>query len=150
MNGIQEVGGSIPLSSTNFFPSLIRPGESSRWQRVWSAVRRVPRGRVATYGQIAQLAGIPGAARQVGYALAALADVSDVPWQRVVNARGEVSERADFDGAPRQRLLLLEEGIHFDAAGKIDLVRFGWKPRQRHAGRTFARERPTAERRRSR
>ena len=130
MNGIQEVGGSIPLSSTNFLP-LIPARPSSRWQRVWSVVRRIPRGRVATYGQVARLAGMPGAARQVGYALAALPDGSTVPWQRVVNARGELSPRRDFDGAPRQRLRLLEEGVRFDADGRIDLDRFGWKPRRR-------------------
>lgn len=89
----------------------------------------MPRGRVATYGQIAGLAGLPGAARQVGYALAALPDGSAIPWQRVVNARGELSARRDFDGAPRQRLRLAEEGIVFDAAGRIDLRRFGWRPR---------------------
>lgn len=89
----------------------------------------MPRGRVATYGQIAALAGLPGAARQVGYALAALPDGSAIPWQRVVNARGELSARRDFDGAPRQRLRLAEEGVVFDAAGRIDLRRFGWRPR---------------------
>jgi methylated-DNA-protein-cysteine methyltransferase-like protein len=103
--------------------------DGSRWVAVWRVVRRIPRGRVATYGQIAALAGLPGRARQVGYALAALSDASDVPWQRVVNARGEVSVRRDFDGAPRQRLRLAEEGVVFDAAGRIDLRRFRWRPR---------------------
>ena len=106
-------------------------GPAGRWQRIWRAVERIPRGRVATYGQIAELAGLAGRARQVGYALAALPDGSRVPWQRVVNARGEVSARASFDGAPRQRLLLIEEGIVFDAAGRIDLERFRWRPRGR-------------------
>lgn len=91
---------------------------------------RIPAGRVATYGQIAELAGLPGQARQVGYALAALPDGSPVPWQRVVNARGEVSARRDFDGAPRQRLRLEEEGIRFDAAGRLDLERYRWRPRR--------------------
>ena len=101
-------------------------------------IARIPEGRVATYGQVAALAGMPGAARQVGYALAALPGESNVPWQRVVNARGEVSARRDFDGAPRQRLLLLEEGVVFSPAGRIDLDRFGWRPRgprPRTAGR---------------
>jgi methylated-DNA-protein-cysteine methyltransferase related protein len=100
---------------------------ASRWSVVWSIVARIPRGRVATYGQIAALAGLPGAARQVGYALAALPDDSTVPWQRVVNARGEVSERRDFDGAPRQRARLEEEGVRFGADGRIDLDRFRWR-----------------------
>jgi len=77
---------------------------------------------------VAALAGLGGQARQVGYAMAALPDGTDVPWQRVVNARGEVSERRDFDGAPRQRLCLEEEGVVFDAAGRIDLERYRWQP----------------------
>lgn len=92
-------------------------------------VDRIPRGRVATYGQVATLAGLPGHARQVGYALAALPDGATTPWQRVINAKGEVSERASFDGAPRQRLLLLDEGVVFGLDGRIDLARFGWRPR---------------------
>jgi len=90
-------------------------------------VRRIPAGRVATYGQIAALAGLGGAARQVGYALSALPEDSGIPWQRVVNARGEISVRRDFDGAPRQRVLLEEEGVVFDSAGRIDLVQFRWR-----------------------
>lgn len=111
----------------------------SRWRRIWTAVERIPRGRVATYGQIADLVGLAGQARQVGYALAALPDGSTTPWQRVVNARGEVSARAEFDGAPRQRLLLLEEGVVFDPAGRIDLDRFRWRPRTAPARRRPAR-----------
>lgn len=94
---------------------------------MWDVVRRIPEGRVATYGQVAALAGMAGGARQVGYALASLPDGSGVPWQRVVNARGEVSQRRDFDGAPRQRARLEEEGVAFDAAGRIDLERFRWR-----------------------
>jgi len=109
--------------------------DESRWRRIWRVVERIPAGRVATYGQVAELAGLPGAARQVGYAMAALPEGSTVPWQRVINARGEVSERRDFDGAPRQRLLLLEEGVVFDADGRIDLELFGWRPRRRGRGR---------------
>lgn len=111
---------------------------ASRWRSIWQVVARIPRGRVATYGQIADLAGLPGCARQVGYALAALPAGSTVPWQRVINARGEISARRDFDGGPRQRLRLAEEGIAFDAAGRIDLGRFGWRPRVAR-GRSAAR-----------
>ena len=108
--------------------------ESARWRRIWRQVERIPRGRIATYGQIAELAGLPGHARQVGYALAALPAGSSTPWQRVVNARGELSARAEFDAAPRQRLRLLEEGVVFDSAGRIDLKRFRWRPRRRASG----------------
>ena len=99
------------------------------YAQFWAVVRRIPRGRVATYGQVAELAGLPGRARQAGYALAALPDESDVPWHRVVNARGEVSRRAG--GSPFetiQRVLLEAEGIVFDSRGRISLERYRWRP----------------------
>jgi len=74
------------------------------------------------------MAGLPGRARQVGYALAALPEGSDVPWHRVLNARGEVSPRSG--GAPHariQRALLEEEGVRFDEGGRIDLARYRWE-----------------------
>ena len=100
---------------------------SSR-SRIYGAVRRIPSGRVSTYGSVASAAGIPGHARQVGYALAALDSESDVPWHRVVNARGEVSERSGDRSSERlQRALLEAEGVAFDPRGRIDLKRFRWK-----------------------
>jgi TDG/mug DNA glycosylase family protein len=95
--------------------------------RIYDAVRRIPRGRVATYGQIANLAGIPRHARQVGYALAALRG-NDVPWHRVINAKGEVSPRAEPGWEEVQRRLLEREGVLFDAHGRVSLARFGWQP----------------------
>lgn len=100
----------------------------STYDRIYAAVRRVPRGRVATYGQIASVAGLAGHARQVGYALAVLSSATAVPWQRVVNAAGAISLRASTGGTT-QRILLEREGIAFDARGRIDLGRFGWRPR---------------------
>ena len=117
-------------------PSAVAVKPRSRWVRIWAVVDRVPKGRVATYGQIAALAGYPGHARQVGYALSALPDGARTPWQRVVNARGEISVRDRFDAAPRQRLLLLEEGIVFGIDGRIDLDRFLWRPRAAPSRRT--------------
>ncbi|MGH9363452.1 MAG: MGMT family protein [Thermoanaerobaculia bacterium] len=108
------------------------PPRSDRYARIYAVVRRIPVGKVATYGQVAALAGIPGHARQVGYALHALPDGADAPWQRVINARGEVSERSE--GGWRegyQRHLLEEEGIAFDARGRVDLARFRWEPGER-------------------
>ena len=92
-------------------------------------VRCIPEGRVATYGQIAALAERPGHARQVGHALAR-SSAETTPWHRVVNARGEVSERGldPLESTDRQRLLLEEEGIVFDRRGRIDLNRFAWAP----------------------
>ena len=99
--------------------------------RILATVERIPVGRVATYGQIAFLAGLPGHARQVGYALRGLPEGSAVPWYRVVNARGESSSRGEPAWEGFQRHLLEEEGVRFEAkgsGGRIDLGRFGWDP----------------------
>lgn len=98
--------------------------------RIYAAVRRVPRGRVATYGQIARLAGLPRQPRLVGYALSALPEESAVPWHRVVNAEGAISARAEGPGAGVvQRLRLEQEGVAFDARGRLSLERYQWRPR---------------------
>lgn len=97
-----------------------------RYRRIYAVIRRIPRGRVATYGQIARLAGYPGQARQVGYALHALPSGTAVPWQRVINARGAIS-LSPLRGGVSQRLLLEKEGVEFDARGRVSLQRFGWR-----------------------
>jgi methylated-DNA-protein-cysteine methyltransferase related protein len=106
-------------------------GTDSTYQRIYRVVSRIPRGRVATYGQVASLAGFPGHARQVGYALHALPAEVGIPWQRVINAKGEVSFRSGSDNHRLQRMLLAEEGIRFGRAGQIDLQRYRWRPRGR-------------------
>ena len=98
--------------------------QSRTYLKIYRAVRRIPRGRVSTYGDVADRAGLEGRARQVGYALHALPSGSGVPWHRVVNARGEISLRRGSDSHELQRLLLEAEGIRFDARGRIDLNRF--------------------------
>ena len=108
--------------------SADRPAAESRWRRYYAVVERIPEGRVATYGQIAALAGFPGNAREVGFALAALPEATELPWQRVINARGEVSLRREPGRDGFQRHLLEEEGVPFGAAGRVDLSRFGWEP----------------------
>jgi methylated-DNA-protein-cysteine methyltransferase-like protein len=119
-----------------------RTPPSPAYRRIYAVVRRIPRGRVATYGQVAALAGLAGHARQVGYALHALADGAGVPWQRVINHRGEVSARAEPFYEPLQRALLEAEGVVFDRRGRVDLERFRWEPGLREvsmrlgAGRT--------------
>jgi methylated-DNA-protein-cysteine methyltransferase related protein len=101
----------------------------TRYELIWSAVRRIPRGRVATYGQIAELAGLEGHARQVGYALHNLPERSDVPWHRVVNARGEISPRTAGDSHELQKMLLESEGVVFDGRGRLDLARYRFRRR---------------------
>ena len=91
----------------------------SRWETFYKQIRKIPRGRVASYGQIAELAGLEGHARQVGYALHALPANSRVPWHRVVNAKGEISPRSAGDSHELQRMLLEEEGVEFDGKGRI-------------------------------
>ena len=103
---------------------------SPMYRSIYRAVKRIPKGRVATYGQIADVAGHPGAARQVGYALSALETGTTVPWHRVVNARGVISRRSGgWDAEVTQRLLLESEGVEFDAVGRISLERFRWRRR---------------------
>jgi methylated-DNA-protein-cysteine methyltransferase-like protein len=104
------------------------------WEEIYRIVRRVPRGKVTTYGAIALLAGKPRGARQVGYALAALRGARhDVPWQRVLGARPRglaAISILDPMGAAVQQRLLERERVAFDARGRVDLARFGWSPRR--------------------
>jgi len=99
------------------------------YARIYSVVRRIPKGRVATYGQIAALAGIPRNARQVGYALANTPDDLVLPWHRVVNVQGRVSLRSRPGSDDFQQVLLEAEGVEFGLAGKISLKRYQWNPR---------------------
>ncbi len=108
---------------------LAAAGPSPTSGRVYAVVRRIPRGRVATYGQVAALAGLPGHARQVGYALHALPRGTRLPWHRVINAKGEVSRRRRPGDELSQRLLLEREGVRFDARGRVALARLRWSPR---------------------
>jgi methylated-DNA-protein-cysteine methyltransferase-like protein len=98
-------------------------------ERIYEVVGRIPRGKVATYGQIAELAGIPGQPRRIGYALSALPKDTDIPWQRVINAHGKISFRTHSGPEKLQRRLLKSEGIVFKAGERIDLARFQWRPR---------------------
>lgn len=93
------------------------PSPNAFDQQVYAAVARIPRGQLATYGQIAELIGVWGAARQVGWALRRLPLPSEIPWQRVVNAKGQISFTPS------------REGIPVDAAGCLPLARHRWQPR---------------------
>src|SRR5512147_866726 len=114
------------------------------WEEIYAVVRRIPRGRVATYGEVAAALGRPRGARQVGYALAALRGARhDVPWQRVLGSRPRARAAIsilDPMGAAVQEAKLRKEGIVFDERGMVELARFGWArraqpPRARGAGR---------------
>lgn len=102
---------------------------SKSYQRIYAVVSRIPEGRVATYGQVASLAGLAGHARQVGYALHALPGETAVPWHRVVNATGGISLRSMPGGELVQRGLLEREGIRLDPRGRVPLARVRWVPR---------------------
>lgn len=101
---------------------------SPTYHKIYRTVRKIPRGKVATYGQIARLSGFPGQARLAGYALNALRDENDarVPWWRVINAKGTIS-LGEFTGADLQRELLEQEGVVFYPPGRVDLEKYGWK-----------------------
>ena len=106
------------------------PSPNAFDQQVYAAVARIPRGQLATYGQIAELIGVWGAARQVGWALRRLPLPSQIPWQRVVNAKGQISFTPSREGSDWiQAELLRAEGIPVDAAGCLPLARHRWQPR---------------------
>ncbi|MGB9080201.1 MAG: MGMT family protein [Desulfuromonadaceae bacterium] len=110
-------------------PSAPRTTTSDTYLAIYAVVGRIPEGSVATYGQVAGLAGLPGRARLVGYALSALAGRSTIPWHRVVNAQGRISLRScGSDADMEQRLRLEHEGVSFDNGGRIPLERFLWRP----------------------
>jgi methylated-DNA-protein-cysteine methyltransferase-like protein len=96
------------------------------YDRIYSVVLSIPAGTVATYGQVARAAGLPGRARQVGYAMRTLPPDSGVPWHRVVNAGGRISHRRDPDGEWLQRKLLEAEGIRFSGHDRLSLERYQW------------------------
>jgi methylated-DNA-protein-cysteine methyltransferase-like protein len=107
------------------------PRLSDTYRRIYAVVSRIPRGRVANYGQVAALAGLPRQARLVGYALRVLPADTGVPWHRVVNAQGKVSPRGDGLGHEElQAAMLRREGVRF-VGGAIPLDRFQWRPRAR-------------------
>ena len=95
-------------------------------ERIVAVVKRIPKGKVATYGLVARIVG-RCTARMVGYAMAALPEGSRVPWQRVINSQGMISARSHSDGDVRQRVLLEKEGVKFDAKGRVDLKVFQWQ-----------------------
>ena len=98
--------------------------EASVYERIYAIARQIPPGRLASYGQIAAIEG-RCTARMVGYAMAAVGG-RPVPWQRVINSRGTISERRHGGGTSRQRRLLEDEGVVFDGSGRVNFDIFGW------------------------
>jgi len=103
----------------------VSPEAQSLFPRIYEVVKQVPWGSVTTYGAVAQIVGAGCDARLVGYAMAGVTD-PEVPWQRVINAKGMISPRAGR-GVELQRKRLEAEGVEFDERGRIDLDRFGWR-----------------------
>jgi methylated-DNA-protein-cysteine methyltransferase related protein len=97
--------------------------------KVFALIKRIPEGKVMTYGQVALLIGSPGAARQVGMALRGLGDDldNDIPWQRVINAQGGISTYKVGTGE-LQKALLESEGVVVNTEGKMDLKKYQWWP----------------------
>lgn len=102
---------------------------STTYNRIYTVVRQIPPGRVATYGQVAELAGLIGQPRLVGYALYRVTDGDDIPWHRVINAKGEVSRSPHRHGSDDLQQTLLEaEGIVFNDRGVLNLKTYRWWP----------------------
>ncbi len=97
------------------------------YQKIWSAVKSIPRGKVATYGQVAAIAGFPKQARMAGYALFNCPSGSPIPWFRVINAQGRVSLPPRSTAARKQRAMLKKEGVTF-IGGRVNLARYRWQP----------------------
>ena len=95
-------------------------------QKIWQVVAAIPAGRVATYGGIAEKAGLGKAARRVGMALRGLPHDTGIPWHRVINAQGRIALPAGSTSYRKQRDRLESEGIEFSLGGRVDLRRFGW------------------------
>ena len=96
--------------------------------RIWQVVAMIPSGKVATYGDIAGLAGLPGAARRVGAALRGLPPDTRIPWHRVINAQGRISLPEGSSSRFTQRERLEEEGVVFTRNNRLDLRRYRWQP----------------------
>lgn len=105
----------------------------SMYERIYSVVSMVPPGKVATYGQIARIAG-RCSARNVGYSMASVPSESAVPWHRIINSRGKISVRSHGDTCNAQRQMLESEGIVFSDSGAVDLEEFGWNGPLESAG----------------
>jgi methylated-DNA-protein-cysteine methyltransferase related protein len=111
-------------------PVAVRGEAATLAARVYALVRACPSGRVTTYGWLAAAVGFPRGARMVGWFMNKIPKGKDVPAQRVINSKGELSGSWAFGERGRMRALLEAEGVAFDDAGRVDLKRYGWNPTQ--------------------
>lgn len=107
--------------------------KESMYRRIYSVVNMVPPGKVATYGQIARIAG-RCSARNVGYAMSSVSSESDVPWHRIINSMGKISVRSHGEECTAQSKMLESEGVIFNITGTVDLTVFGWEGPARDTG----------------
>ena len=101
--------------------------QGSTYKQIYEIVKQIPSGKVATYGQIARIAGFPGHARLVGYAMHSLPNNSGIPWHRVINAKGQISFPKDSVENALQRSMLEAEGVVFNLNNSVSLKRFQWR-----------------------
>jgi methylated-DNA-protein-cysteine methyltransferase-like protein len=99
----------------------------ARLERIYETVRDIPSGNVASYGQVAEIAGIPRGARQVGWALRQLSRGDDVPWHRVITASGRIAFEAGSARFEKQQALLAQEDVTV-TAGRVDMRKYRWRP----------------------
>jgi methylated-DNA-protein-cysteine methyltransferase-like protein len=99
----------------------------ARLERIYETVRDIPSGNVASYGQVAEIAGIPRGARQVGWALRQLSRGDDVPWHRVITASGRIAFEAGSARFEKQQALLAQEDVTV-TAGRVDMAKYRWRP----------------------
>jgi methylated-DNA-protein-cysteine methyltransferase-like protein len=131
-------GGRCKILTDGAGLRVVTPSGSTH-QRIYATVKKIPKGRVTTYGTVARLAGFAGQARLVGYALSALPAGTALPWHRVINAQGRLSlERSSSGAGVTQRLRLEAEGVKVDAGGRVSLVRYGWRLTETKTPRTRA------------
>jgi methylated-DNA-protein-cysteine methyltransferase-like protein len=120
-------GPKLPMPPKRKLPQTAPHRGSEAAAAICAVIRRIPKGWVATYGQVAAMAGLPRRARLVGHVLQRLDPAADIPWHRVVNAKGEISYTLSRHGSDAfQQRLLEEEGVEFDDMNRFNLERFRW------------------------
>lgn len=124
----QKARKKAPRKTSKKKATAVAPANDAA--RIIAAIKRIPRGKVCTYGGVADVAGLPRRARLVGTVLRQTPASRGLPWFRVINASGRISFPLGSDSYTRQRKHLEKEGIDF-VGGRVDLDRYGWPPREK-------------------